>query len=168
MRTKRQHLTDEQRKEAITRYQSLDRMENIAKDFGCTRQAIFKILKKEGIDTSKEQRIVRTCRVCGKEVLRRRGRARTTKHSYCSDECYRTYLHTLGEAYNPSNYHSRMARQIIQQYFDYRPEEGHIVHHINKDCKDNRKKNLEVYSCQGDHLRHHRGFQVTPLWSGAN
>ena len=46
------------------------------------------------------------------------------------------------------------------------PEEGHIVHHINKDCQDNRKKNLEVYACQRDHLRHHRGFQVTPLWSG--
>lgn len=163
---KRKRLTQVQMQEAITRYQSLDRMENIAKDFGCTRQAIFKILKKAGIDTSKKQRIERTCPVCGITVFRRRGMARKTKNSYCSDACYREHLHSLGEAYNPSNYHSRMAREIIRQYFDYRPEEGHIVHHINKDCQDNRKKNLEVYACQRDHLRHHRGFQVTPLWSG--
>lgn len=166
MRTKRQQLTEEQRKEAITRYTKLDRMEDIAKDFGCTRQGIYKILKKAGVSTGKEQRIEVRCTACGKAIRRHRCRARQTKNSFCSQECYLSWLETLGEDYNPSSYYARMGQQIVKQYFDYQPENGHILHHINKDCSDNRRINLMVFANQGDHVRYHRGFQATPIWDG--
>lgn len=163
---KRHTMTPEQRKEAVTRYQSLEPMESIAQSFGVSRQAIFKTLKKEGINTGKSQRIERRCSTCGLIIFRRRARARNTRQSFCSTECYIIWLETLGETYKPSNYHSRMARNIVQKYFNYIPEEGHIIHHINKDCSDNRKINLMVFDSQGNHVRYHRGFQITPLWDG--
>ena len=166
MRTKRQPIKPEQRIEVVERYQNLETMIDIAKSLNMTRQGVFKVLKKAGIDTTKGQRIKRTCPVCGVEILRVRCRARNINTSYCSAECYRSYLESLGETYKPSGYYSRVARETITKYFDYHPEEGHILHHINKDCSDNRKINLMVFANQGDHVRFHRGIQVTPIWSG--
>ena len=167
MSRKHPRLSDEQREEAVNRYQnSLEPMEEIASDFGVTRQCIHKILKKAGVNTAKEQKIERVCTVCGKSIQRPRSRARKSKKSFCSQECYISWLETLGESYKPSNYHSRFARKVVTKYFPYSPEDGHILHHINKDCTDNRKINLMVFDSQGNHVRYHRGFQVTPLWDG--
>jgi endogenous inhibitor of DNA gyrase (YacG/DUF329 family) len=143
------------------------RMSDIGQIYGITRQAIYKVLKKQGVDTTKAQRIERKCHTCGKTVLRRRGMIRKTEYSYCSTGCYAVYLETLGEGYRPNNYHARLARRIVEANFsDYDPKKGHTVHHIDKDCEHNSLKNLEVYACQGDHLRKHRGQNISPIWKG--
>lgn len=162
-------LSKEEKQSIVVEYRdNLTPMIDLAKIYKVTRQGIFKVLKKAGVDTSKAQRIKRNCRVCGEEVLRRRGRARDTKFSYCSEECYHIYLTTLGEEYRPSNYHSRLARRMVSDNFpEYDPKKGHTVHYVDKDCEHNALKNLEVYASQSDHLRKHRGYEIEPIWKGS-
>lgn len=169
MSRKHPRLSEEQRLEAISRYQSLEPMEDISISLNVSRQCIFKLLKKAGINTSKSFRVERTCSVCGKPVIRTRQRARDTKTSYCSRECFEAWLTSLGENYKPSSYYARISQETVRKHFpDYDPSEGHVIHHVNKDVSDMRKINLMVFASQGDHVRYHRGIQVTPLWNGAS
>ncbi len=142
----------------------LTSMEDIAQVLNITRQGVYKALKRMGIDTSKAQRVQRYCHTCGKPVLRYRHRARSTNKSYCNMDCYTAHLETLGEKYRPSAYHCRVARKIVSAH--YTMQEGNVVHHVNKDDTDNQLKNLEVYNNQSDHLKKHRGMDVSPVWSG--
>lgn len=151
-------------KEQYTKH--LARMEDIAITLKVTRQCIWKMLNKAGIDTRKTVRILRECNTCGKLIERRRGMARKTKYSYCSNICYVTYLETLGEDYKASGYHCRIGRKIISGYHEWLP--GQVIHHINKDDTDNRLLNLEIYANQSDHLKKHRGHDIEPIWKGIN
>lgn len=166
MKTKRQPIKPEQKEEVIKRYKNLETMISIAKSLDMTRQGVFKILKKAGVDTSKSQRVAVVCSTCGKTVEKMKSRVRGKNQFFCSKECHLIWLDTLGEGYKPSSYYSRMGRKKVTEYFDYKPEDGQILHHINKDCSDNRKINLMVFASQGDHVRYHRGIQVTPIWDG--
>ena len=149
-------------KEQYTKH--LARMNDIAKQLLVSRQCVWKCLKRQGVDTRKAVRITRECNTCGKLIERRRGMARKTKYSYCSDKCYMAHLETLGEDYRPSAYHCRIGRKIVAQYHTWLP--GQVIHHINKDDEDNQLKNLEVYANQSDHLRKHRGQDIKPVWNG--
>jgi hypothetical protein len=164
----RKKLTREEQKAIIERYSiKLERMEDIAKTYGKTRECIWKMLVRKGVDTSKAQRIKRQCRVCGIDIYRRRGRARETEYSYCSADCYHTYLETLGEDYKPNSYYARKSREEVAKHFvDYDPKKGHTTHHVDKDVSHWHLKNLEVYASQGDHLKMHRGQDIKPIWRG--
>jgi hypothetical protein len=145
----------------------LQPMITIAERYNCTRQAVFKLLKRKGIDTNKAQRTEQPCHTCGKPVLRRRGKARVTRYFFCDRICYEHYLNVLGEDYKPSAYHCRIGRQVVKDRFkEYNPEAGHIVHHVNKDNTDSRPINLWVFANQSDHLLFHRGYDKTPIWMG--
>ena len=166
---KRHRLTEDEEKTIIERYSiKLERLEDLASEYHVTRQALWKMLKHNRIDTSKGVRVKRICRACGKTVLRRRCKARTTEHSYCDADCYSIYLETLGEDYKPSNYYARKSREEVRRLWpDYDPAVGHTVHHVDKDVTHWHGKNLEVYACQGDHLRKHRGQDIQPIWKGS-
>lgn len=142
----------------------LVRAQDIADKYDVTRQAIHRLLKRNGVDTSKEQRVERTCPVCGKKVLKTRQRARDARQSFCDQECYSAYMESLGDEYVHSRYHCREARKIVSGYFDLQPE--HIVHHEDKNNRNNAKENLRVFQNQSDHLKYHRGTKVKPIWDG--
>jgi predicted RNA-binding Zn-ribbon protein involved in translation (DUF1610 family) len=157
--------TEGHEQDIITRYVvHHERAQTIADKYHVTRQGIYKTLQRNGIDTAKSQRVLRICPTCGSEVLVRRGRARKHDKSFCSDDCYMAYLEALGDGYIESNYHCREARKIVSQYFCL--QDGHIVHHEDKNQTHNGTWNLRVFAGQGDHIRYHRGFKVEALWNG--
>lgn len=138
-------------------------MIELAKRYNVTRQAIYKVLRKAGIDTSKRLTPV-SCTVCGNEMLRTRPRIRNQKWHFCDHKCYSAWLNAGGR-WIEWRQGSRIARSKVSEVFGLQP--GHIVHHENKNQYDNRIENLRVFRNQGDHVRYHRGFDVDPLWDGS-
>ena len=67
-------------------------MQQIASGLGVTRQAIWYLVRKYGIDVSKAERFDVVCDVCGKTHSETRKRfIRSIKH-FCCKECYKVYL----------------------------------------------------------------------------
>jgi len=166
---KHARLTRTQKVDIINAYSDdLARMTTLATQYGVSRQAIYKILKRAGADT-KKQRLPVSCSTCGTEILRTKGRIRKQLNHFCSEDCYYTFL----QGGKPKWFHmtetgnsSRLARSVVSEYFSL--QDGHIVHHKNRNRFDNSLINLRVFANQGDHLRHHRGFDVEPIWDGRN
>ena len=50
------------------------------------------------------------------------------------------------------------------QYFHLEPQ--HIVHHKDSNQRNNDLANLLVFASASDHLKHHHGSKVSPLWDG--
>lgn len=161
---KRVRLTDKQKVDIINAYQNeLVPMIQLAKQYGVTRQAIYKIIKKAGVDTSKRKFAV-SCTVCGKITYRPKCRVRERKHIFCSFDCYRAWLNSLGDKYKPNRHGQRIARHVVSKHFQL--QQKHVVHHEDGNCLNNDVSNLRVFACQGDHIRYHRGFDVEPIWDG--
>jgi hypothetical protein len=129
-----------------------------------TRQTIWNVLKRHGVDTSK-RRVPVSCACCGEELLRHKSRIRKTNHSFCSKDCYYAWINAGGD-YRYSRQGMRVGRHVVSKYFDLAP--GNIVHHKDKNNFNNEKNNLAVFKNQGDHIRHHRGFPVDPIWDGSD
>lgn len=157
-------LTKKQKVDIINAYSNeLTSMIELAKKYSVTRQAIYKILKHAGVDTSKRKLPV-SCTVCNTIVYRNKANIRKAKHIFCSRHCYQAWLHSLADDYKQNRHGQRIARSVVSQYFSL--QSNHVVHHENKNNLDNRPENLRVFSCQGDHIRYHRGFDVEPVWDG--
>jgi len=164
---KHARLTRNQKVDIINAYSDdLVRMTTLAAQYGVSRQAIYKILKRAGADT-KKQRLPVSCTTCGTEILRTKGRIRKQLNHFCSSECYFAFLEAgNGFPYIESRAGQKRARVIVGDHF--RLQNGHIVHHENRNTLDNRLINLKVFANNGDHVRHHRGFDVLPIWDGCN
>ena len=162
--TMKGRLDTEERLDIIRLYEEFTPVIEIADKYGVSREAIYKTLKRAGVNTSKGSfnNIPVTCHVCGAEFTRCRAYIRKTKHMHCSEECYMAWL--KASPYREWRQGGRIGREVVGQHFDL--EDGHIVHHENGNQTDNRPENLKVFANQGDHVRHHRGFEVTPLWEG--
>jgi len=161
-------LTSLQIDYAVDQYQNhFERVKVIADQLGQTRQGIYKVLKRAGIDTAK-QRYPVTCSACGKPVNRHRARIRRQKWHFCDDDCYFGWLAAggvHGGKLKMDRHHSRMARSKVRDLFpDLLP--GNIIHHKDRNQYNNDVSNLCVFASQGDHVRHHRGFDVKPIWDG--
>lgn len=130
-----------------------------------TRQSIYRMLRKNGVDTSKSRRIKVKCHWCEKPFLKRPCQMRRRNYHYCSFDCYLDYLRELGQPYVQSRSGQRRARSVVSVYFDLQPE--HIVHHEDKDTLNNMPPNLRAFKDQNDHMRYHRGvIPILPLWDG--
>lgn len=161
-------LTAKQKIDIIEAYLNLTPMIELAKQYGLSRQSVYKVIKAAGVDTSKNGGIEVSCSYCQKVIKRQRNHVRKTKHLFCDHDCYYTFLrhgNGLG-SYVESRMGVRIARSVISQYFDMKP--SHIPHHKDRNQFNNDPQNLMVFRCQGDHIRHHRGFEVEPLWDGAD
>lgn len=161
----RVRLTHRQKVDIINRYRdNFTSMIQLAKEYAVTRQAIYKILKKAGIDTSKRKFPV-SCTACGKELQRHRSYIRNRKHIFCDRHCYTLWLQAgNGFPLIENRQGQRVARSIVSQYFAL--QQGHVVHHEDRNDLNNQLSNLRVFANQGDHVRHHRDFDVEPLWDG--
>lgn len=158
-------LTQRDKVDIIEAYTALfTPMIELAEKYDVTRQAIWKVLKKAGVDTSK-QLIKVSCTTCGAVLSRPKCRIRKQKHHFCDYDCYFAYLDAgNGNPYLANRHGQRIARRVVEQFFKL--EEGHIVHHEDRNTLNNTPQNLKVFACQGDHVRYHRGFEVEPLWCG--
>lgn len=163
---RRLRLTTNQRVDIIKEYsEQLTPMRELAERYAMSRQAIYKIIKRAGIDTSKGKLQV-SCTVCAKESYRHKSSIRKQLNLFCSIECYHAFLQAgNGFPYIQNRNSQRLARTLVSQYFAL--QEKHIVHHENRNALDNRLENLKVFANQGDHIRHHRGFDANPIWDGS-
>ena len=153
----------------IRAYQTeLKPMIEIAKDYGMSREGIWKVLQRAGIDTSKVTNgfIECSCTVCGEPVKKHRAYFKKTKHLFCDKKCYFAWLgHGNGNPLIMHRNSSRIARGIVSQHFNLKI--GYIVHHEDRNQYNNQLKNLKVFANNGDHVRYHRGFEVPVLWDGS-
>jgi len=134
---------------------------------GISRQQVGKILRTQGINTSKGPggacRVIIECAMCGKTMeISRKKWGKWVKH-YCSNECY--YASRSNPNYYQWRHGSRIARIIISQYYPIQPE--HVVHHIDGDERNNDRDNLLLFASHSDHMKHHHGKNhVEPIWDG--
>ena len=135
-------------------------MFELAARFNVSRQAIYKLLKRAGVDTRKRL-ITVSCTACNTQIKRPKSQIRKRRHIFCSTDCYSAYL-SAGGKYVQDRHSCRIARSIVKEHFDL--QDTHIVHHIDKNQFNNSLDNLMVFENQGDHIRHHRGFDVKQLW----
>ena len=143
----------------------LETMINIAKKYGLTRQGVYNILKRNGVDTSKRKLEV-SCSSCGAVLKRHKMRLRKNLNHFCDMTCYTAFLEAgNGSPYVANRHGQRTGRAIVSNYFGLK--DGNVVHHKDRNNYNNNPKNLMVFANNGDHVRYHRGFQVVPLWDGA-
>ena len=161
----KKRLNKSEQNNIVISYGQLETCINLAKEYGVTSGAIINTLRKHGVNTTKRKLPVK-CKCCDKKILRTKGAIRKTKHLFCDMVCYKAWLE-VGNGkgkYKRSAFGARVARLKVSKLFDLK--EGHIIHHLDRDCLNNEVNNLAVFAGQGDHVRHHRGFDVTPLWEG--
>ena len=165
---KRIRLTDKETVDIVTSYQTdLTPVVELSERYGVTRQGIYRVLKRAGIDTTKEgaAHIAVSCTCCGVEVIKPRYRIRKARSIFCGEKCYFAWLkHGNG---NPLVVHrsaGRHGRKVVEDFHPLRPSE--VVHHEDRNQWNNHPSNLKVFANQGDHLRYHRGFLVPIIWQG--
>lgn len=138
----------------------------IASTLHVTRQSIYRLLRKHGVDTSKSRRIEVKCHYCGKSFLKKPCQVRRRKYHYCTFRCYLDCIEAKGQGYVQNRHGQRRVRVLVSKHFDL--QDGMIVHHENKDTLDNRLTNLRVFKDHSEHMRYHRGGEAIPLWDGRN
>ena len=148
----------------------LEPMVEIAKRYNKTRQGIYKVIKRAGINPAEYGRLAVSCTACGEVTTRPRCQVRNRRHLFCSQECYYGYLEGKQQGeYNGNRHGQRIARAVVSQYFELKP--GHIVHHEDRNTRNNEPRNLRVFANQGDHIRYHRwgadGIEIKPVWDGS-
>ena len=155
-------LSPEQQQDIVNSYLSLKTMSEIGIKYNLTRQGIWKILKKHHIDTSKHKIQVQ-CLCCLQTILKHKSIVRKRTHHFCSLLCYKAWLASLSEGpYIPNRHSQRLARSVIKKIFNL--QNSHVVHHRDKNTFNNSPSNLMVFANQSDHLKYHRGLNITPLW----
>jgi hypothetical protein len=159
---KRKRLTDDQELAIVSCFKELGRVAYLAKEYGMSRQAIYKVLKRHGVETPRVSIMAVSCSQCGAEMMRHRYRVRKFKHMFCTEDCYFDWLNRNN--YKANRHGQRIGRKVVAQHFELKA--GHVVHHVDGDNKNNGIENLMVFRNQGDHVRYHRGFDVAPIWAG--
>lgn len=158
-------ITQKDKVHIIKAYENLETVASLATTFGVTRQAIYKVLRTNGIDTSKKQLKV-SCRACGKILTRNKARVRKQKNHFCDYKCYYAFLEAGNDnIYIQNRQGQRIARRVVSCFFEL--QDDHIVHHEDRNTLNNLPYNLKVFSTQGDHIRYHREFEIDPIWDGS-
>lgn len=140
-------------------------MEQIGEICGVTRQAIWRRLKKAGIKAEDGEWLEFKCEVCKKTVKIRRCENRMRKGArFCSKECYFQSIKNPG--YKEWRQGQRIARYIVSKYFNLSNYRKAVIHHKDGGCRNNALSNLVVFASQSEHMAHHRGKTVKPIFDG--
>ena len=172
-------LSEQDKLDIIKAYEEdLEPVTSIAIRYDKTRQGIWKLLKKAGVDTTKHK-IAVSCVTCGAVIHRVKSLLRNRHNVFCDYNCYYSFLEA-GAAHVTATEQRRgnkRARIIIKKLFDLQPQ--HIVHHEDRFPLNNQLWNLRVFRTQGDHIRYHHRMRdlehnknssmiiVEPIWNGA-
>ena len=164
------HLTSDEIRDIVNAY-CIDMipMIDLAKEYNRTREGIWKVIRKAGVNPKDYERINISCAYCGKEFTTTRSRLRNRQRLYCSLKCYYKDLNERQKGtYIPSRQGLRKGREAVSKVYPLK--QGEIVHHIDRNTLNNDIKNLMVFRNHGDHLRWHRGNreEIVPLFDGRN
>jgi len=161
-------LTEREQVDIIHAYTvDLEPMISIASRYERTRQAIYKVLKKAKVDTTKHKILV-SCDCCQEEIFRHKCVVRNRTHIFCSRGCFSAWLEASQQGVSVTwRQGQRIARKKVGEAFDL--SEGHVVHHQDRNHYNNRLDNLRVFRNSGDHSRFHRlgSDYVQPIWDGS-
>lgn len=127
------------------------------------------------------------CDGCGKEIWQYPSQVRRSKEHFCSQQCHMAKLNAemnpmrmteevkaklslsrrgSGEGKTYQKQKGRhVHRQVAEQMLGRKLKPREVVHHINRDKRDNRPENLMVFACQADHAKwhmEHDGEEVMP------
>jgi hypothetical protein len=152
----------------IEAFENLTPVAELANEYGMTRQGVYKVLRRNGVDTKKKQLDV-SCTACGNIIKRPKCRIRKQKNHFCNYECYYAFLEAgNGNPYIHNRHGQRIARRVVSEYFEL--QDGYVVHHEDRNTLNNLPYNLKVFACQGDHIRYHRlgPDYVQPIWKGTD
>lgn len=152
-------ISEKDKLDIINAFETLERVTSIASRHGVTRGRVYQVLKTAGIDTSK-RRLPVSCTVCQAVIMRTKAHIRKTHNHFCGTDCYHAFIENKKSKYWRQG--QRIARKAVSTVFDLQP--GHTVHHIDTNNYNNNLDNLAVFATQGDHIRFHRGFDVSPIW----
>lgn len=144
---------------------------SIAQRYHVSRTAIWKLLRKLGVETRRgvATQIAVECEVCLKKFKRTRCQARANSlrsgRNFCSRACYFDWLRqgnydAGGNPYVQSRKGQRRGRMMVSTVFDI--PDGAIVHHIDRNTLNCSLDNLMVFANQGDHTKHHRDMPHNP------
>uniref|UniRef100_A0A6M3IUW1 Putative homing endonuclease n=1 Tax=viral metagenome TaxID=1070528 RepID=A0A6M3IUW1_9ZZZZ len=164
-------LTPKEQVDIVTAFTvDLEPVVNLAEKHHRTRQGIYKLLQKHGIDPAEYGHIAVTCSACGQPVIKNRACVRNRRHIFCNTECYHAFIEGRQQGfYKGWEARRSIARIVVSRYFDLQPE--HVVHHEDRNTANNHPRNLRVFANQGDHTRYHKwtqdGVEITPLWDGS-
>lgn len=146
-------LTKKEQSEIIYAFKSLVSVIELAKQYEVSRQAIYKLLKKNNIESNAV--LIVNCSTCGAKIKRHRCRVRRQKNLFCDNKCQSAYSDAkIGK--------QKMARYKVSEYFKLKPE--HIVHFDDGNDWNTTIYNLAVFENQRDHILHHLGRNIKPLW----
>jgi len=173
------HLTPQQEAEIVKAYTiDLVRMQELAEKHGRSRQGIWKVLRRNGVNPADYAYIKMKCLNCGKHFERRRCKVRNAgklahkKRNFCSVKCYYSYINReQGGEYKSSRQGNRIANKVVRDYIlenNIPPPYGYIVHHVDRNCHNNDITNLMTFKDHSDHMKYHRGiWNVVPVFDGS-
>ena len=125
----------------------------LSKQYKISRQAIYALLKKNGINT--EGIITVKCNTCGAEIQRHRCRVRKQKNHFCNYDCQSDFLKArIGK--------QKMARYKVSEYFKLTPE--NIVHFDDGNDWNTSIYNLAVFKNQQEHILYHHNKSTKTIW----
>ena len=161
------HISKDSHGDIVKKYcEDLVSMIGIAEEYGVSRVSIWKVLRKNGVDTRKgiASNVETTCTWCGDVVVKKRSYYRSRLHHFCCRDHYYLWLNRSVSPFIKHRHSLRIARRIVEGYFSILS--WHVVHHEDCDQMNNSLENLRVFESQADHIRYHRGFDVKPVWDG--
>jgi hypothetical protein len=137
-------------------------LRQIGVQVGMSAQGVQKRLQRNGITSDQGEWVETVCDFCGSPLRVTRSRWRSTTKNHCNPACYYASLENPG--YHPCRQGQRLARALVAQHFPLLPD--HVVHHWDGNTRNNDRSNLAVFASQSDHMAHHRGRSVAPIWDG--
>lgn len=150
-------LTKKEKDSIIELFKSLVSVAELSEQFKVSRQAIYKILKKNNVDIKAVGLLTIKCSTCGADIKRHRCRVKRQKNHFCDNECLSAFL---AAHIGPQD----MVRFKVSEHFDLKPE--HVIHFKDDNPINTTIYNLAVFKNQQDHIRFHHGMDVEVLWEG--
>ena len=113
-----------------------------------TGKSVLRFLNRNGINTGVTEKVA-ICENCSKEFTKKRSFFLKSGKHFCCMPCY--WGHLKNSNYKRSVYGNRLARRVVRecQHF-FSP--GEVVHHIDKNGRNNAIENLLLYGSNGRHL----------------
>lgn len=140
---KYKRLTADERADVVTSYANKTKTVNqMMKEYGVTKMAIYKIIKSHIKLHNESKKIVVKCSYCGREFLRVPSQLNRVDRPFCSSNCNSKFLVHPGLVKGEMTLRDSIiaAKKVVRKYFDLESTDRVCV--VNGDWGDARINNL--------------------------